>query len=86
MRRALVNHYMSAESLLPWFPPGSHEAMGTVDHRDIHLVAGHDPYASQAPLTSCTRTYGRTGMAAVHDRCRPLSGLSYCCWESFPVR
>ena len=39
-RRALVNHYMSAESLLPWFPPSGHEAMGFLDHRDICLVAG----------------------------------------------
>lgn len=45
MRRALVNHYMSAESLLPWFPPASGEAMGTLDHRDVLLVAGVDPYA-----------------------------------------
>ena len=44
MRRALVNHYMSAESLLPWFPPRSNEAMGTLDHRDVLLVAGEDPY------------------------------------------
>jgi phytanoyl-CoA hydroxylase len=44
MRRALVNHYMSAESLLPWFPPGPQEVMGTLDHRDIELVAGEDPY------------------------------------------
>jgi phytanoyl-CoA hydroxylase len=42
-RRALVNHYMSAESLLPWwsarspFPP-------TQDNRDIVMVAGTDPY------------------------------------------
>jgi len=45
LRRALVNHYMSAESLLPWFPPGEGEPMGTADHRDIMLVAGEDPYA-----------------------------------------
>ncbi len=45
MRRALVNHYMSAESLLPWFPPREGEPMGTTDHRDIMLVAGEDPYA-----------------------------------------
>jgi phytanoyl-CoA hydroxylase len=45
MRRALVNHYMSAESLLPWFPPNQHESMGTADHRDVILVAGEDPYA-----------------------------------------
>jgi phytanoyl-CoA hydroxylase len=44
-RRALVNHYMSAQSLLPWFPPGDHEVMATADHRDVLLVAGQDPYA-----------------------------------------
>lgn len=45
-RRALVNHYMSAESLLPWrgpIPEGEH--IGKFDHRDIMLVAGTDPYA-----------------------------------------
>lgn len=36
---------MSAESLLPWFPPREHEPMGTIDPRDILLVAGEDPYA-----------------------------------------
>jgi ectoine hydroxylase-related dioxygenase (phytanoyl-CoA dioxygenase family) len=46
-RRALVNHYMSCESLLPWLPPGSDEAMATLDMRDIVLVAGHDPHASK---------------------------------------
>jgi len=50
MRRALVNHYMSAESLLPWFPPSSHEAMGILDHRDIRLVSGRDPYASKGTV------------------------------------
>src|SRR5262249_5201723 len=45
MRRALVNHYMSAESVLPWFPPGKGQPMGLLDHRDIVLVAGEDPYA-----------------------------------------
>jgi phytanoyl-CoA hydroxylase len=50
MRRALVNHYMSAESLLPWFPPSSHEAMGILDYRDIRLVAGRDPYASKGTV------------------------------------
>ena len=50
MRRALVNHYMSAESLLPWFPPAQGEPMGTVDHRDVLLVAGEDPYAFRGPI------------------------------------
>jgi hypothetical protein len=36
---------MSAESLLPWFPPAPGEPMGRLDHRDIELVAGIDPYA-----------------------------------------
>jgi len=45
-RRALVNHYMSAESLLPWRPPtDSHTGMATHDYRDVVLVAGDDPYA-----------------------------------------
>ena len=47
LRRALVSHYMSAESLLPWLPPGGAEPMATLDMRDVMLVAGHDPYASK---------------------------------------
>ncbi|MFD6416292.1 phytanoyl-CoA dioxygenase family protein [Streptomyces sp. NPDC060194] len=45
MRRALVNHYMSARSVLPRQtpPPGVH--LGKWDYRDIVLVAGTDPYA-----------------------------------------
>jgi ectoine hydroxylase-related dioxygenase (phytanoyl-CoA dioxygenase family) len=44
-RRSLVNHYMSAESLLPWhgFQPG--ESIATADYRDIVIVAGRDPHA-----------------------------------------
>lgn len=45
-RRALVNHYMSAESPLHWGPrdPNSHSFLSH-DHRDIVMVAGKDPYA-----------------------------------------
>jgi phytanoyl-CoA hydroxylase len=43
-RRALVNHYMSAESLLPWMKPTEGESMATADYRDIVLVCGNDPY------------------------------------------
>lgn len=44
-RRALVNHYMSAESLLPWRNPGdSSVGMAVHDHRDIVMIAGTDPY------------------------------------------
>lgn len=46
-RRSLVNHYMSAESFLPWFgntlPEGDYVAIA--DHRDIIMIAGEDPYA-----------------------------------------
>jgi ectoine hydroxylase-related dioxygenase (phytanoyl-CoA dioxygenase family) len=44
-RRALANHYMSAESLLPWRQPREGEHMGIADYRDVVLVAGEDPYA-----------------------------------------
>lgn len=43
-RRALVNHYMSAELLLPWWRPGG-PSPPTHDLRDIVMVAGRDPYA-----------------------------------------
>ena len=44
-RRALANHYMSAESLLPWgkTPDDVHNAKW--DYRDVLMVAGEDPYA-----------------------------------------
>jgi ectoine hydroxylase-related dioxygenase (phytanoyl-CoA dioxygenase family) len=45
LRRALVSHYMSAESFLPWFLPPDGVSMGRADHRDVVLVAGTDPYA-----------------------------------------
>jgi len=45
-RRVLVNHYLSAESLLPWFGPDSlPQAVGSADARRIVMVAGEDPYA-----------------------------------------
>lgn len=42
-RTALVNHYMSAESMLPWDQDGN--LPPTEDLRDIVMVAGKDPYA-----------------------------------------
>lgn len=42
-RMALVNHYMSAESMLPWDQDGKLPA--TEDLRDIVMVAGTDPYS-----------------------------------------
>lgn len=44
-RRAVANHYMSAESLLPWQRIPEGEAAATHDFRDIVMVAGEDPYA-----------------------------------------
>jgi chlorinating enzyme len=44
-RRALVYHYMSANSLLPWMPPAPGEFIATLDFRDVVMVAGRDPYA-----------------------------------------
>jgi ectoine hydroxylase-related dioxygenase (phytanoyl-CoA dioxygenase family) len=45
MRRALVHHYMSAASLLPWMAPPAGVHVAKHDHRDIVLVAGRDHYA-----------------------------------------
>jgi len=42
-RRSLVNHYMSAESILTWSWDGSDPIPD--DHRDIVMVCGEDPYA-----------------------------------------
>ncbi|MFZ4506536.1 MAG: phytanoyl-CoA dioxygenase family protein [Fimbriimonas sp.] len=46
-RRSLVNHYMSAESFLPWYGASipDDQPVSTADHRDITLIAGVDPYA-----------------------------------------
>lgn len=41
-RTALVNHYMSAESMLPWDQDG--KLSPTEDLRDIVMIAGEDPY------------------------------------------
>ncbi|MES2457797.1 MAG: phytanoyl-CoA dioxygenase family protein [Bacteroidota bacterium] len=41
-RTALVNHYMSAESMLPWDQDGKLGA--TEDLRDVIIVSGKDPY------------------------------------------
>lgn len=40
-RRALVTHYMRAQSYLPWSITGT----ARVDCRDIVMIAGKDPYA-----------------------------------------
>jgi len=43
-RRVLVNHYMSASSLLPWHRPEDGTGMAQADMRDIVMIAGQDPY------------------------------------------
>ena len=43
-RRVLVNHYMSAHSLLPW-QVREGESVASADYRDIVIVHGTDPYA-----------------------------------------
>jgi phytanoyl-CoA hydroxylase len=54
-RRALVTHYMSARSLLPWLSPGPRDRS---DARDIVMIAGEDPYAWRG-LENLTRPYLR---------------------------
>jgi phytanoyl-CoA hydroxylase len=55
-RMALVNHYMSAESMLPWDQDGKLPA--TEDLRDIVMVAGEDPYAWKS-IADVNRPYLR---------------------------
>ncbi len=56
-RRALVNHYMSAQSLLPWTWDG--RLSPTDDMRDIVLVAGTDPHAYKG-VENLTHPYVRS--------------------------
>jgi len=43
-RRALVNHYCSAQTLLPWGDP-KQSPVAKHDYRDIIMICGRDPYA-----------------------------------------
>jgi phytanoyl-CoA hydroxylase len=63
-RRVLVNHYMSAESLLPWLPPTDGKQIAVTDYRDIVMVAGRDPYAYK----------GYADLAEAHVRRDKLGG------------
>jgi phytanoyl-CoA hydroxylase len=58
-RRALVTHYMSAESLLPW-TMGADTARPDV--RDIVMICGQDPYAWR-DIEDITRPYLRSETA-----------------------
>ena len=66
-RRALANHYMSAESLLPWRPPAAGEHMAIADFRDIELVAGSDPYAYKG-IADVVHPYSRPDKDGGCDR------------------
>lgn len=46
-RRSLVNHYMSAESFLPWGTPPQGTSVAQYDNRRVVLVAGRDPHAAR---------------------------------------
>ncbi|WP_205856446.1 phytanoyl-CoA dioxygenase family protein [Phytoactinopolyspora endophytica] len=66
-RRALVNHYMSASSLLPWGKPVEGTPMAQADFRDIVMVAGTDPYAYKG-LEQIRRAYIRPDREGGCDR------------------
>jgi phytanoyl-CoA hydroxylase len=53
-RRVLVNHYMSAQSLLPWYHTDQKVPIGTADARDIRMIAGQDPYAYKGTCSNHT--------------------------------
>ncbi len=66
-RRALVNHYMSAESLLGWMKPDAKTGMALADYRDIVMVAGEDPFAYKG-LTDIAKAFVRSdGMGGCAD-------------------
>jgi phytanoyl-CoA hydroxylase len=52
-RRALVIHYCSAESLLPW-NIGLGPGQGRSDFRDIEMIAGTDPYEAKGRVDLIT--------------------------------
>ena len=61
-RRSLVNHYMSAESLLPWMSPAKMTgSVAQADYRDIVMVAGTDPYAYKGVSTMAKAMVRPTG-------------------------
>ena len=65
-RRTLVNHYMSARSLLPWHvEPG--QPVATADYRDIVMVAGQDPYAYKGTADIATPHVRPAGQGGCGD-------------------
>ena len=66
-RRVLVNHYMSAESLLPW---RNQEGVGPsrADHRDIVMIAGIDPYEYKGVVDSARPNVRASGEGGCQDK------------------
>jgi phytanoyl-CoA hydroxylase len=58
-RRALVNHYMSAASLLPWGTGKGGGAFATMDMRTVVHVSGADPYPWKGLVDPPERTFVR---------------------------
>ena len=78
-RRSLVNHYMSAESLLPWFWQGLEGPVSTADYRDIVLVAGRDPYAYKGVeerATAHVRPSGEGGCGDAKNNDKPGASMA----------
>lgn len=65
-RRVLVNHYMSAESLLPWRHAEGSGGVARADYRDIVMIAGEDPYAWKG-----IEDHARPGVRSVGDHHNP---------------
>jgi phytanoyl-CoA hydroxylase len=65
-RRALVNHYMSASSLLPWGLTGATNA-ATMDMRGIVHVSGRDPYEWKGYDESPKATFVRPAVGSFGD-------------------
>ncbi len=58
-RRALVNHYMNAQSILTWCLEGDPEPGQLPDNRAVHMVCGDDPYADAGYLVPDDAVYLR---------------------------
>jgi len=66
-RRSLVNHYMSAESFLPWQRPDDKTSMAMADYRDIVMVAGTDPYAYKGTVDQSKASVRASGEGGCVD-------------------
>ena len=66
-RRCLVNHYMSAESLLPWRSQDG-VAPAKADHRDIVMIAGEDPYDYKGVVDGTRPHVRASGEGGCQDR------------------